>query len=214
MVTINQKLSLFQNMLQRSLDDEFKQEMTELRQEYSQKLQTNKEAADREAAEIIARTKKKAEAERVGQISRIRLEFKKEYMNLKEKLFSRFMERVINEVEKFTVSDRYPGYMMSLVQKLMSSGELPENTVIYMTKRDLERYAEDVKRKLVEQKQTDIKLREAPDSIIGGFIAENPADMVRIDLSMSALLQDNEDYIMQMLFQAIEAGDANDNLEQ
>lgn len=214
MVTINQKLSLFQNMLQRSLDDEFKQEMTELRQEYSQKLQTNKEAADREAAEIIARAKKKAEAERVGQISRIRLEFKKEYMNLKEKLFSRFMERVINEVEKFTVSDRYPGYMMSLVQKLMSSGELPENTVIYMTKRDLERYAEDVKRKLVEQKQTDIKLREAPDSIIGGFIAENPADMVRIDLSMSALLQDNEDYIMQMLFQAIEAGDANDNLEQ
>jgi len=214
MVTIEQKLSLFSNMLQRSIAEEFKQEMQNIRQEYSQKLQASKEAADKEAADIIARTRKKAETERVEQISRIKLEFKKEYMTLKEKLFSRFMERVTAEVRKFTESGKYPGYMVSQTEKLMSSGTLPESLVIYMTKRDIERYSEDIKRKLMEQKQIDITFREASDSIIGGFIAEDPADMVRIDLSLSALLQDNEDYIMQTLFQAIEAGDANDDVRQ
>lgn len=210
MVTINQKLSLFSNLLQRSINETFKLEMYDLQQEYSDKLQRSKEAADRQAAEIIRKAGKKAEAERTEQISRIRVEFKKEYMSIREKYFSRFMERITTEMKKFTESEKYRGYMLSLADKLKGAGRLPDSLVIYMTGQDIERHGEAVMKSLREQKNSDITLKEAPDSMIGGFIAEDPADRIRMNMSMSALIEDNRPYIMQALFRAIEAGDAND----
>ncbi len=210
MVTINQKLSLFSNLLQRSINEAFKLDMYDLQQEYSTRLKRSKEAVDREAADIISRARKRAEYERVEQSSRNNMEFKKEYMSVKEKCFSRFMDRVADEIDRFTRSDRYNEYVISLAGKLKSSGQLPDGLVIYMAGHDIDKHADAVKQKLLEQMKIDIEFRAAPDNIIGGFIAEDPANKVRLDLSLSALLEDNKAYIMQALFQAIETGDVND----
>jgi vacuolar-type H+-ATPase subunit E/Vma4 len=56
---------------------------------------------------------------------------------------------------------------------------------------------------------TQIIFRQAKEDIIGGFIAEDQENDMRIDMSLKALLEDNKAFIMQTFFQAIETGDQN-----
>ena len=60
MVTIEQKLSVFNKLLQRSMDDDFAEEMERLREEYSNKLQQSNDAVDKEAAHIEEKALRKA----------------------------------------------------------------------------------------------------------------------------------------------------------
>jgi hypothetical protein len=51
-------------------------------------------------------------------------------------------------------------------------------------------------------------LKAAGDSIIGGFIAVDTDSDIRMDFSIKTLLEDNRPYMMQTLFQALEADGA------
>lgn len=209
MVTIEQKLSLFSNLLHRTMDDNFKLEMEELRKEYEIKMQKNKEAVHKEAESIINAAKKKAEAERTELISRNRVELKKEYMFLKEKYFSVLMDRIKKELEVFADSEDYPAYMEKLAGRLRTLDIASKGLEISLAGRDCDKYAGVLRQALSGMDTTQIIFRQAKEDIIGGFIAEDQENDMRIDMSLKALLEDNKAFIMQTFFQAIETGDQN-----
>ena len=208
MVTIEQKLTLFSNLLHRTMDEAFKAEMEKLKKEYDIKIQKNKEEVDREAEIIISAAEKKALAECAERISRNKVEFKKEYMLKKEHYFSILMGRIKKELDAFVRSEQYPGYLLELAGKLepVQTAEILE---IYLTDRDSEKYLEQIKNTLLQKGKWKelVFLPAAADDIIGGLIAEDPQSNIRIDLSLKAMLEDNRSFIMQTLFQAIETGD-------
>lgn len=209
MVTIEQKLSLFSKLLHRTMTEKFSEEMDTLKKEYDVKIRSNSEAVDREAEEIINRSVKKAEAEKVELLSRARIKAKREAMAVKDKYFGILMSNLRTEIDKFLLSDRYEPYLMGLAAELAGETQLSDSLVIYMKADDLARYGNSIKQILVKSRNWDISFKEADDSIIGGFIAEDTKGHIRVNLSVDALLEDNRNYIMQVLFQAIEAGDAN-----
>ncbi|HEY8349738.1 MAG TPA: V-type ATP synthase subunit E [Clostridia bacterium] len=209
MVTIEQKLALFSNLLHRSMGEAFKREMEELRKEFEARMDKNREEADKEAERIVETAEKRAEAERTELLSRKRVEFRKEYMSLKEKYFSALMERIRKELGNFAGSDGYTAYIKKLAARLASM--VPESCrlEIYLAGRDLDKYMAVLEQALSGTKQADIVFRPAEDDIIGGFIAYDMDNDIRIDMSLRALLEDNRPFIMQTLFQAIETGDQN-----
>ncbi len=207
MVTIEQKLTLFSNLLHRTMDEAFKAEMEKLKKEYDIKIQKNKDETDREAENMISTAEKKAVAECTERISRNRVEFKKEYMLMKEKYFSILMERIKKELDMFAGSERYPGYLLELSGKLELAWTA-EKLEIYLTEKDNEKYVEQIRNALLQKgKWKELVFLTADDDIIGGLIAEDPQNNIRIDLSLKAMLEDNRSFIMQTLFQAIETGD-------
>ncbi len=209
MVTIEQKLSLFSNLLHRTMEESFKQEMENLRKEYEVKMQKDKEAVDKEAEYIINAAKKRAEAERTEMVSRNRVELKKEYMVLKEKYFLALIERVKRELEQFAGSDDYAAYLTKLAARLGSLLPASNRLGISLCARDLEKYKDVLKNALSDAGRKEIVFTLAGNDIIGGFIAYDMDNDIRIDMSFNALLEDNRSFIMQTLFQAIEAGDQN-----
>jgi V/A-type H+-transporting ATPase subunit E len=209
MVTIEQKLSLFSNLLHRSMDDAFKLEMEELRKEYDAKKQKNKEEVDKEADRIIKAAVKKAEAERTELISRNRVEFKKEYMSLKDKYFSALMERIGKELEMFAASEAYTAYIKKLAVRLGAIVPASNRLMLYLSGRDLDKYQAILSQVLSGTQREQIVFGTAEDDIIGGFIAYDMDNDIRMDMSLKALLEDNRSFIMQTLFQAIETGDQN-----
>jgi len=207
MVTIEKKLSLFSNLLHRSMGEAFRNEMDELRKEYGARMEKNREEADKEAERIIKAAVKKAESERTELISRKRVELRKEYMSLKEKCFSALMERIRKELENFTCSDGYTDYIKKLAARLASMVPESNRLEISLADRDIDSYSAVLKQALSGPKRADIVFRPAEGDIIGGFIAYDMDSDIRIDLSLRALLEDNRSFIMQTLFQAIETGD-------
>lgn len=205
MVTIEQKLSLFSNLLHRTMDEAFKLEMEKLRKEYEVKMQKDKEAVDKEAESIINSARKRAEAERTEKVSRSKVELKKEYMSLKERYFSVLMERIVREIGLFTASERYPEYILGLARKLEPLAQTSGKLEIYLNGRDSEKYPDTIRQALA--KHAELVFKPADEDIIGGFIADDTQNNVRIDMSLKALLDDNKSYIMQTLFQAIEMGE-------
>ncbi len=207
MVTIEQKLSLFSNLLHRTMDESFKLEMEKLKKEYEVKMQKDKEAVDKEAENIINAARKKAEAERTEQISRNRVDLKKEYMFLKEKYFSELMDRIKKELESFADSVEYAEYMKKLAGKLETLAPASKKLEIALAGRDCDKYPVLLRQVLSDSKWEELVFKTAEDDITGGFIAEVPDNDIRIDMSLKALLEDNRSFIMETLFQAIETGE-------
>jgi vacuolar-type H+-ATPase subunit E/Vma4 len=209
MVTIDQKLSLFQKLLHRSMTEKFIEELEALRKEHDEKFQKNKALTDKEAEEILNRSLKKAGAEKVELLSKARIGLKRESMSVKEKCFNTFMDRLKKEMENFVQSDRYEAYLLSLVKEVSGQEQLSGRLVIYLTARDIERYGDGIKRELKESKQWEVSFKTADSNITGGLLAEAPDGRVRINLFVDALLEDSKPYIMQVLFHALETGEEN-----
>lgn len=208
MVTIERKLMLFSKLLHRSVSERFAVEMEELKKEYEVKLKQCRDEVNKEAEEIISKARKKAEAERIELISKIKVGEKREFMAFKEKHFALLMYHLRERIEKFVQSEEYGDYLVSLVQRIQESEELSDAPDIYITNRDFEKYAGKIKDILIKASKAEHSFKTADDSIIGGFIAEDPVLNIRLDYSIKSLLEDNKPYIMHTLFQAIEAGEA------
>ena len=209
MVTIEQKLSLFSKLLHRFMNDKFTEEMENIKKEYEEKIQKGRDAVDREAEDILKKSRKKAETEKIELLSKIRISMKMESMSVKEKYFGVFMGHLKDEIEKFISSDKYENYLFAMVKKLEELEQFSNSLIIYVTNRDYEKYAENIKQALLKSQQRDLSFKIADDDIIGGFIAEDPISNIRMNFSINALLEDSTQYIMQTLFQAIEAGEGN-----
>lgn len=209
MVTIEQKLNMFSNLLHRSINRTLEEEMEKLRVEYAVRIKEEKEAADREAEEIIRRSRKKAEAEKTETISKIRINIKREYMSVREKLFSDMMEKLMVRINEFIKSDKYGEYIVSLANKLAEADTASNCLIIYMTGSDLKKYSESIERELKRARLIQLTFQAANDDILGGFIAVNPSSGIRMDFSLKSHLEDNRAYMMQTLFQAIEAGETD-----
>lgn len=209
MVTIEQKLAMFSNLLHRSMNEKFLDEMDKLRKSYEIQNRENKAEVNEQAEEILNQAYKKAEAEKTEMISKIKITAKKEYMAAREKLFNTLMEHLTDRINIFIQSDEYGEYLFSLAKKLNEEDPGTGPLIIYMTGRDHEKYAELLKTKLPDVRQKELSMKVADDSIIGGFIAVNSGMSIRINLSIKAILEDNRSFMMETLFKALEAGEAD-----
>jgi vacuolar-type H+-ATPase subunit E/Vma4 len=118
------------------------------------------------------------------------------------------MEQLRKKIDSFILSEDYHNYLFLMAKKLVEQDQFSDTLMIYMTVRDIDKYSEGLKQQLYEAGKREVTFRQAGDSIIGGFIAEEPGGSIRINLSIEALLEDNKPYIMQTLFQTIETGEA------
>lgn len=209
MVTIEQKISLFQKLLHRYMTEKFVEDLEALKKEYNEKFQKNKAITDKKSEDILNRSLKKARAEKVELLSKARIELKRETMSVKEKCFDTFMDRLKKEMENFVQSDRYEAYLLSLVKEISAQEQLSGRLVIYLTARDIGKYGDIIKRELTESRQREVSFKTAESNITGGLLAEAPDSCVRVNLFVDALLEDNKPHIMQVLFQALETGEEN-----
>ncbi len=209
MVTIEQKLAMFSNLLHRSMNEKFLDEMDKLRKSYEICHRDNKAEVNRQAEEILNQAYKKAEAEKTEMISKIKISTKKEFMAAREKLFNSMMERLMDKICIFIRSAEYEEYLFSLVKKLIDEDPGTGSLIIYLTGTDHEKYSEALKTKFPIVRQKELIMKVADDSIIGGLIAENQSLNIRMNLSIKALLEDNRSFMMETLFKALEAGEAD-----
>jgi len=213
MVTIEQKLLLFSKLLHQSMDKKFADELEEIEKQYKYKLEKNKEEVDKEVEAIEGNARKKVESGNIESISKAKINVKKESMAVKEKYFNILKEHLRDMLRNFVDQEKYKQYLLNLLVKLneeMSNFE-SDDLIIYLTKKDNDRYGSLIKMELESKYNcSNITFKTINDSIIGGIIAEYPDKNLRFNMTIESVLEENELYIMQTLFESLEAGEYND----
>ena len=212
MVTIEQKVLLFSKLIDQLMNAQFKEGLKNLEVEYNGKLEKNKKDTDLEVKKIINNANKKRNLEISKAYSSFKINEKKELMLVKENCFNKFMVRLKSYIEEFIKSDKYKDYLLKLIKEISLEEKHTNSITIYVTSDDYSKYSDLLKNELKKLGYNDDKytIAVAKDNIIGGFVVEDNVDKFRINLSIKSLLDDNKSYIMQMLFEALEAGVDNE----
>lgn len=203
MVTIEQKLSMFNKLLKRSMDDNFAAEIEYLRKDYSKKLQQTKSDVDKQAKNIEDKAYKRAEKEKAKILNQSAVTQRMEYMSAKEELFSAMLENLKSRIDEFIQSEEYKDYLISLAKQLSDSEKASEHLSILMTAEDYKQYGEDVKLALMDLFKGEPNIKTADAHMIGGLILMNSESNIRIDLSIRTLLEESKPAMMQIFFQEL-----------
>ena len=212
MVTIEQKLLLFSKLINNSMDKSLNEELKEMEKQYDLKIKKNMDEANHMAKSVEERAAKKAEMKRTESLSRSKVIIKREIIVLKEKYYYSFMETFKKRLSEFVSSEDYKTYLYSLisnVENLINNYD-ECSLIIYLSEKDKQIYADVITNELSKNKSCKNIEFKTTNDIIGGLIAVVPDKDIKIDLSMDAVMEDNKTYIMQTIFEALEAGDLNE----
>lgn len=212
MVTIEQKVLLFSKLIDQLMNTQFKEGLKDLEVEYSGKIEKSRKDTDLEVKKIINNAHKKRDLEISKAYSSLKISEKKEHMLVKEKCFNKFMGSLKLYIEGFINSDEYKEYLLRLVSEISAEENHVNNITMYVTRDDYNKYSDLLSKELKRLGYNDdsYKISISKDNIIGGFVVEDNIEKIRINLSIKSLLEDNKPYIMQMLFEALEAGVDNE----
>lgn len=211
MITIEEKINLFYKLLNQSLDSQLAEELKEIGDSYDIKLEDLKDNFDKEGKEIVDRANKKAQLRRTKSASKSKTVIQKEIMSLKETYYNKFMNEFKLYLEEFTDTKEYETYLSNITAKISEEIKNYHNTdlVIFVTKKDNEKYQDFIKKEINKSNSNKLIFKTS-ENIIGGLIFEFAEKHIKIDMSIDAVLEDNEAYIMATVFEALEVGDYND----
>lgn len=209
MVTIEQKLLLFSKLLNQSMDQTFEEELKSLEKQYKEKIQNIKETVDLEANEIVEKAKKNYEVKKNQNISKSKVKLKKEMMLLKEKYYNLFINNLKIKLNSFVESKEYKNYLSNILMNLNDELFSNNNVMIYLTKFEYDKYGDFIKENIKKTFNSNCSFT-CLNTIIGGLIIENTEKSFKVDMTIDSILEENKLFIMQALFNALEAGELND----
>ncbi len=210
MITIEDKIKLFYKLLNQSMDIHMAEDLKELEATYEVKVEKSKNNVDKEAKDIEERASKRAEIKRAESISKSKVIIKKDIMALKEKYYYIFMDKFRNTLKEFIASNEYKSYLSKIISRLSEDIKSYANNdvVVYVTNRDKEKYGDFIKDEISKNNSGNIIFKITED-IMGGVIVEITEKNIKLDRSVDVILEDNKTYIMQTIFETLEAGDYN-----
>lgn len=206
MVTIEQKIILFSRLIYQLMNANFKEDLLNLENEHEKKFEESKRDIDLQVKKIISNSNKKRDLEVSKIQGTLKINEKREHMLEKEKYFDKFMAKLEAYVEQFINGESYKDYLLKLINGIGLKDSEIKSLSLYMTKNDYSRYYDLLSKELqnLGYKEENYKIEISNFNIIGGFVIEDNINKFKIDLSIKSLLEDNKDYIMKVLFEALE----------
>lgn len=205
MVTIEQKLTLFSKLLNQDIKKEMDEKFAQLEKEYEKRIAESKFATDKEAAEIVDQARKRAEIKRVEWVSKGKIASKREMLQAKEEMISRFMKALEEKVTLFTKTPEYLKYLQQIISGLEEFRQYPNPVVIYLTKQDYENRRQFIEQEFVRvgMKESQLSFEVASKPILGGMIIVDMADNTRMDISMLETIEEAKEQIIEKISRAI-----------
>lgn len=206
MVTIEQKLNLFSKLLNQSLKEEMDKKFELLDKEYEKKMAEDKLKVDKEVKEIIQLAKKRAELNWQEEISQVKIANKRQVLELRKELIRAFMKKLEDKVTRFTTLPKYRLYLKSRLNAVKTILKSGEDLTIYLTESDYVAHKDFIYEQLALSEIHNITFKITNKKILGGMIIEDVALNIRLDESMYAIIEDQQDKIIDKVLKRIQKG--------
>jgi|GEM_PF-5742674 len=195
-ITIQDKIQQFSKRIFGNIEAQSEMRKQELTERYRAEI-------EKHAAEIAARKKDildsalmKAERERVRIIAQERNDENHMLMNIKQRILQETLEKLRGYAAEFADSLEYSSYMKSNMMEMLQSLKESQKINVYAMEKDLE-----LCRQLLEQvgqqhlKNASCEILKSTQDIIGGFIAEDIENLIQLDFTLKALIDENKDTV-------------------
>ncbi len=206
MVTIEQKIILFSRLIYQIMNANFKEVLQNLESEHDKRFEESKRDIDMQVKKIISSAHKKRDLEISKINGTLKINEKREHMLEKEKYYDKFMAKLEAYIKEFVKGEAYKDYMLKLINGIGLKDSEIKNLNLFMTKDDYSKYSDLLSNELKKlgYKEENYKIEITNQDIIGGFVLEDNINNFKVDLSIRSLLEENQDYIMKVLFEALE----------
>lgn len=198
LITIEEKLELFEEIVFDRVKKENEAKRKEFEQKYGKLVSEKKAEFTRQAEKLLKDTKKEIEQEKTRLVSKAKIEKKRIIRQMEKKIFDECMEGLLAYGKRFRETPDYEKTWQQDLAKVLSVLEGDEIEV-FCNEKDInamKAYFDQV----VEHKQIQFTTNNA---MIGGFIIADREHGVQYDLTIEGKIISSQEKIGTMLVQSL-----------
>lgn len=202
MITVEEKLNTFSKMIIGKEKSNRDKKLLDISNKNDEIIEKHKKMLSLKREEIIKNKIKEANIKANEMISMVNNDRKNEILHKKKEYMNILIKDIWDKTLQFVEGEDYKEYLLSLIDKIINA--LDDNMTIYLNQRDISKYDSNIKNVIYNK---NITIKPAIEDMIGGGIGISEDGRIRIDLTLKSIIDDNKDYIGQVLYTALEKGD-------
>ncbi|MGB3365850.1 MAG: V-type ATP synthase subunit E, partial [Acidaminobacteraceae bacterium] len=195
MITIEEKLKMFSNIVVGKINKEFEEVVQRLDKEGQIALDEHKTELQIQALDYEKSIIEKGKTEKNRMISKAKIEKNKHVLNTKNNLVKSVVNALYERVEKFTNENKYQDFIRKLLEKTIVEITNCNGFTLMMTEKDLKEYSSILLDIIKEKKACIVKTETLDNKYIGGFILFNEDKSLKWDCTIKAIINENIELI-------------------
>jgi vacuolar-type H+-ATPase subunit E/Vma4 len=206
MVTIEEKLQLFSKLVYQDIANESEEKVKAMEDRNNKLILDYKQQLMKTADQIKKETDKKITQKKNEMLSKANINTKNRTLEKKQG-FIRVLKNELKQMAiDFVETEQYEIYLKKNLQKVISQMNKDKKVIIQMTEKDKKRFQTMVIQQMIEQgfDEHNIDFEIVTDQMIGGFVVTDAENTFRINATMSALLEDHKNLIVNKVYEQLE----------
>ena len=195
-VTIEDKIELFSKVIFGSIEEKSSQKRESLGEAHDKELEELSKEIEIRKAEFTEVAIAKAEREKVKLIAKANNQQQHVLLNKKQQAIQNVMERLQELARTFTETQDYKDYMKKSVKSVITTLDKSKHITFYSMEKDFQligQILEEMSADTDNQIKYDIK--KTTYNIIGGIIAEDMVNLMQLDLTLKALIDEYKETV-------------------
>lgn len=189
-LTLEDKLKLFSDKVYTQMKMQKEAEIRKIKSEIDAQAVTEQEKLQLMYEKAVKKIDIKASKTAAEIVAKEKSSKQQEILNLKKEILKDLTLNVEMALIAFVNSPKYKDYILKSVKDGIQQADA-ESYTIYFTKKDLDRYTQDIKQ-LMDMKKVQIKIMD--NKLIGGYILEDTEGKIRRDNTIKTKLSDLQEY--------------------
>lgn len=195
-VSIEDKIELFRNVIYREIEESVSEKELKAKEEFEREKSRLLAEVEAKRKSIIEEAVNKAEKEKQHVIAKANAEVYHQVLARKQQFISEMKEQLMQKAVNFTMDEGYRSYLSNCLNRAAEAMEGLESVRLYFTQKDMENLGEFINQEVSASKlKGKCILKEAANSILGGFYAEDGKQEIQVDYTFRSLIEDNHELI-------------------
>ncbi|SHJ86756.1 ATP synthase E subunit [Geosporobacter subterraneus DSM 17957] len=213
MITIEEKLNVFTKLVFERIQEESKVLLKEMEEKNQQIIEEQREKLKLQSEKLINDMAQKGETKKNQMIAKANMDRKIKILEKKKQLLGKLLQELQEKALAFTATSAYDDFFRKTLEEVLDQLRGEEEILLYIKEGDILRY-QTVIGEIANTfgfQPGKYSLLPAEENILGGVVALSGNHRLRIDASLSALLQEHEKMVGQMLYNGLEKeGEVNE----
>lgn len=211
MITLEEKLSQFEELINTKLERENKLKLEEKQQEINEFLNDEKAVMDESARRNAKLSMDRINRQKQESISMVMQEEKREILKLSEGFIKSLTLKIEDKCREFSLGEKYPEFITQILLKTLSKEAVSKekHIKIRLASANFNETKKVMEETLVAQGYGDYEISEGDSNYLGGFIVEIQEMNLRINKTLENAIRNKRDDIGQFMQNYVRDGGVN-----
>ncbi|MGM0379010.1 MAG: V-type ATP synthase subunit E [Bacillota bacterium] len=209
MITVEDKIKLFNKMVFKSVQQNLDDYKKELEDKKELEIKEIKKQAQKKADNYLEKFVNKALKEKEKTLIDVKKKNKEKLLSLKNELIQKVYDSILKKAGNFVYSESYINYYKKILTSLEDEITDFKKLNIYMIPKDYKN--NNLKKEINEIFNKDVEFEKTDNKIIGGFVIYNKKMDIKIDITLKSIIKNNKDFIGNQVYKLLnQYGDFNE----